>query len=583
MKIRLSRKLKQAASALLVVMVLGGILCLSVIYYLSLIQQQNILSVRSQAWNIAIAISEAGIEEALQVLNRVGTPKSADGWQLLSDGCYWRTNTLADGNRYEVAINMTLKQIVSRGYVGLPAMAANRTSTFFAVAGVSTVNVDPATVNRAVRVTYLRGGLFLAPLVAKHQIDLKGNGVLTDSFDSEDLWKSYYGHYDADVYSGDKGDIASNDSVVAIIGIGNAEIYGKAHTGAEGTVTINGGWVGPHPKGVAGGHEEGWILQDANFTFPDTWLPYSSGLPLGGPATIVTVTYDYIKTMTNSSVYPALPPWSGVTTNVTYSTSTSLTYPVPAGTVTNTTWNTTTFLPSPVPTGTITNTTLVKDKLEPPTGTYIPPFLRDSGWYVYWGITGYTWPSYTYTWPVKSYTYALCTTNSIYTTNYYDHVVDVSGGKYYVSDYDSMMKGSTLVTAQNAQLVLPNGLSMSGNDMITIAPGGSVEMFCGGSACSIGGNGVINKSGYAKNFTLECTPSVTTFNYNGNGEFIGVLLAPEADMALNGGGNVENDFIGCLMMKSISLNGHYSFHYDEALARLNKNPRVLITSWNEIP
>ena len=58
MRIHLSRKLKQAASALLVTMVLGGILCTFVMYYLALIEQQNMLSVRSQAWNIAIAISE---------------------------------------------------------------------------------------------------------------------------------------------------------------------------------------------------------------------------------------------------------------------------------------------------------------------------------------------------------------------------------------------------------------------------------------------------------------------------------------------------------------------------------------------
>ena len=34
-------------------------------------------------------------------------------------------------------------------------------------------------------------------MVAKHKIDLKGNGILTDSFDSESLWKSYFGQYDA--------------------------------------------------------------------------------------------------------------------------------------------------------------------------------------------------------------------------------------------------------------------------------------------------------------------------------------------------------------------------------------------------
>ena len=38
--------------------------------------------------------------------------------------------------------------------------------------------------------------------------------------------------------------------------------------------------------------------------------------------------------------------------------------------------------------------------------------------------------------------------------------------------------------------------------------------------------------------------SVKTFTFNGNGEFIGVLVAPEADMTMNGAGHVNNDFIG---------------------------------------
>ena len=102
MKIRLSRKLKQMASALLVVMVLGGILCLFVMYYLSLIQQQNTLSVRSQAWNIAIAVTEAGIEEGLQALNSTGTPRSADGWTSKRHPLLAQQYVLPDGNWYTV-------------------------------------------------------------------------------------------------------------------------------------------------------------------------------------------------------------------------------------------------------------------------------------------------------------------------------------------------------------------------------------------------------------------------------------------------------------------------------------------------
>ncbi len=107
-------------------------------------------------------------------------------------------------------------------------------------------------------------------------------------------------------------------------------------------------------------------------------------------------------------------------------------------------------------------------------------------------------------------------------------------------------------------------------------------MYCGGTSCTVGGNGVLNQAGYAEDFILECTPSVTTFNFNGNGEFIGVLVAPEANMNLNGGGHLNTDFIGSIMMNSIGMNGHFSFHYDEALGRLNNNPRILVTSWDEI-
>ena len=129
----------------------------------------------------------------------------------------------------------------------------------------------------------------------------------------------------------------------------------------------------------------------------------------------------------------------------------------------------------------------------------------------------------------------------------------------------------------NARLVLPNGLSMSGNDQITIAPGGSLKMFCDGTSCTVGGNGVINQAATPRNFMLECTPNVKTFTFNGNGEFIGVLVAPEADMTMNGGGKSNNDFIGSLMMNSVGMNGHFSFHYDEALGRMNTTPACSIT------
>src|ERR1035437_4249597 len=107
MKIRFTLKLKQMASALLAVMVLGGILCLFIMYYLSLIGQQNTLSVRSQSWNLAIAVTEAGVEEGLQAINSSSGNLASDGW-VANGTVYGRTNySLPGGNWYTVALDLT--------------------------------------------------------------------------------------------------------------------------------------------------------------------------------------------------------------------------------------------------------------------------------------------------------------------------------------------------------------------------------------------------------------------------------------------------------------------------------------------
>ena len=74
----------------------------------------------------------------------------------------------------------------------------------------------------------------LCALAAKQVIDSKGSGLLTDSFDSGDPWKSNCGRYDATVYAEDGGDVLSYDGIVGIIGVGSANSCGKVHTGPEG-------------------------------------------------------------------------------------------------------------------------------------------------------------------------------------------------------------------------------------------------------------------------------------------------------------------------------------------------------------
>ena len=52
-------------------------------------------------------------------------------------------------------------------------------------------------------------------------------------------------------------------------------------------------------------------------------------------------------------------------------------------------------------------------------------------------------------------------------------------------------------------------------------------MYVSGST-SIGGNGVINPSGQAENFTYYGLPSNTSVDMNANANFVGTIYAPEA-------------------------------------------------------
>jgi len=232
--------------------------------------------------------------------------------------------------------------------------------------------------------------------------------------------------------------------------------------------------------------------------------------------------------------------------------------------------------------------TVLKVKTKPAAGVYcgVAPWQtgNDINWWYYYPVASYTYanqfsysyPTYTYGYQTFTYNYVIYTSTPTYTTNHYDHIL--ANGDYYTSD----LSGTTLVTG-TARLVMPTGLQMSGNDQMTIATGAGLTLYSGGSSMTVGGNGILNKAGWAGSLILLAAPSVTSFTFNGNGEFTGVAVAPNANLKMNGGGYSVNDFTGAVMANSVTMNGHFNFHYDESLSRLGGNGRFLITSWNEIP
>ena len=422
-------------------------------------------------------------------------------------------------------------------------------------------------------------------MVAKKTIDLNGNGILSDSFDSTLPALSTNGHYDP-AKVGDKGDVASNDGIIGVVSVQNANIYGHVHTGPGGTATVGSqGAVGSHTWQKAGnkGLQPGWATEDSNFTFPDTTAPYPSGLPPAKDQKIstavgVTTNTSYVN---GSTVYPGAPPaGSTMSAIVTNSSSfTTTTYPgAVAGLTTNTTYTTVTTYPGAIAglATNITGYTTVTSYPGPQPG--MTTNYNGGGKirsYTYAASFNYTYPSLAYNCYTPTYTYNLTQTATVYTTNMYANVL--GSGDYYATS----LSGKVYVNGK-VRLVLPNGLSMSGNDEFVLGPLGSITIYAGGSSITIGGNGVVNPSGFAGNFIVYCAPSVTDFTLNGNGEFTGVLVAPNADVKMNGGGSGDEDFIGALMVNSVRMNGHFKFHYDEALARMPANGRFLITSWDEI-
>jgi len=607
---------RNAGSAMLVTLFILTILAVSIAGYLKYTNQQSFLGSRAQTWNMALAVSEAGVEEGLQQLNVNSANLSADGWT--ADGStYSITRNFSNGNSYSVSIDFTntvSPVIVSRAFVVPPRMAQNNPTVMFAATGVNTTT-DSTNVTRAVRVRCTRGNLILGAMVAKHKIDMNGNNILTDSFDSGDSSKSTSGRYDV-TKAGDRGDVASNDGVINTVAAGNANLYGHVYTGPGGSVSVgsNGG-IGEHSwQATHTGIESGWMYNNANFTFPNTDLPYNSGLT-PGPADIIEV--SGYTTGTNATVYNAVPNPPGalspgqtvspITTNT--SSTVASTYPGnKPGLTTNTTWVTSGTYPGST-SGLTTNyigfttvtshpglqpqlstncaSTATKVKTFPPSGSYCgTPFQtgNDVNWWYFYAVLSYTYanqysytyPKYTYTYTTYTYNYTIYDSAPLYVTNHYDHVL--ASGDYYTSD----LGGKTLVTG-TARLVMPDGLKMSGNDQVTIQPGAGLTLWSGGDSMTIGGNGILNQGGNAASLIAYGAPTVKDLTFNGNGEFTGVLIAPNADTRMNGGGTGVDDFTGAIMVNSVKMNGHFRFHYDEALSRLPSNGRFLITSWDEIP
>ena len=157
-----------------------------------------------------------------------------------------------------------------------------------------------------------------------------------------------------------------------------------------------------------------------------------------------------------------------------------------------------------------------------------------------------------------------------------------SDGYYYVNNSNPIyvapgVKATVQVETSSfspSSVTLGGGTANSGT-IIVYQDSGSVTL--GGNS---GGGAIGNRP---QNFVYFGLPAVTSVTLSGTSTFVGAIYAPEAALTLNGGGN-GNNLEGSAIVKQVTLNGHYNFHYDLALAALNFGPSrgYLPTSWQEL-
>lgn len=456
-------------NVLIVALAVAFILGITLSSFLILTQRQNFTVARSQTWNTAVAVAEAGVEDALAFVNKYNTDMlllptwtnssslAEDYWYQYYANSYYTVRflngDLANGVYVVIITNAPAGPIItSWGYSRFDFAAVTGSGPLLAQSGTGSDEYQTQYLRRRLRVATTKDPMFAVAMAADEQIDLNGNDIATDSFDS--LYTPG-GLYDASQRK-DNGDVVTNFDIVNALDVGNADIMGHVKTGPGGTVDVGpNGSVGSKDWVMGGntGIEPGYADDDMNVRFHDVTLPTTTWLPLGSG--------DYTI-----------------------------------------------------------------DERE------------------------------------------------------YKHVI-LSSGDYYISGL-----GGSLYVATNVQarLHVTSSVALTGDkDEIRLSPQNSrLIVYMSGANFKVKGNGVVNETGKAENFLYFGLPSNTAVDFGGEGAFTGAIYAPQAAFSMGGGGNDVIDFVGASVSKSVKMNGHFNFHYDENLRRVGPGRGYIPISWAEI-
>jgi hypothetical protein len=208
--------------------------------YFMLASQEHRTVIRSQSWNSSLCMAEAGVDEALAQMNASPGNFSANGWGGGSTNYGPVTRPLAGGS---YAVNIT----------------GGTTPTIYST-GSAWVADTSQQVSRRIKVTVSSQQMspFTVALGAVTNINMNGNSLLTDSYNSQTNTMSTNGQYDPNKIS-TNGSVASEQG---ILNIGNQTVDGNVYLGPEASFQSK-------PNGTV----TGTIYYDYNVQFPPATLP----------------------------------------------------------------------------------------------------------------------------------------------------------------------------------------------------------------------------------------------------------------------------------------------------------------------
>jgi Tfp pilus assembly protein PilX len=268
-----------AGSTLILVLILAGILTLVLGVYLNLTSTENKNSMRSLAWNAALPLAEAGIEEALSHITLNTNNFAADNWLQQGTNSFYSKQRLFGSDKYSVAIAGSPSAPVSIYSTGSVYWVASRSYIS------RTVEVQAQSLN------------FPSPSGMVARGIVFGGTVTVDSYDSTDSLScnpanDTTGYYDPFYAT----DVAFVGNPVGGFNLkGNVHIYGFAAAGSGYSVTTSGSATVCSRSFGGSGIQRTPLDHGTNgfsMNMPDVAPPYQSGLtPTNGAVNGTNYTY----------------------------------------------------------------------------------------------------------------------------------------------------------------------------------------------------------------------------------------------------------------------------------------------------